>query len=644
MSKRIYIGDFETTVYKGQDHTEVWASALVELHTEEVMIFHSIHETYDFLTQLDEDILLYYHNLKFDGAFWIDYLIRILNYEQAYTQVNNNYKTTKWIKKDSEMNNNTFKYLISETGQVYSMTIKHNNHIIEIRDSYKLIPFSVKVIGKSFDTKHKKLDMEYVGYRYSGCEITDEEKKYIANDVLVVKEALEIMFDEGHNKLTIGACCMQEYKSLCFVPQYEDRQFRNVLPNLKEFVLDENIYGSKNADEYIRKSYKGGWCYINPKYQSKVLGNGYTLDVNSLYPSMMYKTSGNLYPTGLPIFWTGDMPIECYQDKYFFVRIKTKFRIKKNHLPFIQVKNSFLYARNSSLTTSNYIDKEGNEFEYFEKDGEIIPCFLTLTLTKTDYHLFLEHYDVEHLEILDGCYFPITQSTFLLFDKYIEKYKKIKMESTGGKRTLAKLYLNNLYGKLATSSNSSFKLAFHDEETDSIKFVTVPQDDKEVVYIPIGSAITSYAREFTIRTAQKNYKNFVYADTDSIHCIGNVEDVKGVTLDDNEFCCWKHESTWDLGYFTRQKTYIEHVVNHGEPYYDVKCAGMPERCKQLFVRSMTGDLARDDEDLSPEFREFLSVKRELKDFDIGLKIPGKLIPKRITGGIVLVDDYYTMRE
>ena len=30
------------------------------------------------------------------------------------------------------------------------------------------------------------------------CNIT--EKEYIANDVLVVKEALEIMFTEGHNK------------------------------------------------------------------------------------------------------------------------------------------------------------------------------------------------------------------------------------------------------------------------------------------------------------------------------------------------------------------------------------------------------------------------------------------------------------
>ncbi len=48
-SKRVFVGDFETTVFKGQTFTEVWASAVVELNTEDVQIFHSIHETFNFL-------------------------------------------------------------------------------------------------------------------------------------------------------------------------------------------------------------------------------------------------------------------------------------------------------------------------------------------------------------------------------------------------------------------------------------------------------------------------------------------------------------------------------------------------------------------------------------------------------------------
>ena len=61
--KRYLSCDFETTVYEGQDHTEVWASACVELGTEDVHIFHSIGEQFDFLASLHSNVIIYYHNL-----------------------------------------------------------------------------------------------------------------------------------------------------------------------------------------------------------------------------------------------------------------------------------------------------------------------------------------------------------------------------------------------------------------------------------------------------------------------------------------------------------------------------------------------------------------------------------------------------
>ena len=43
-SFRYFVGDFETTVYESQSETEVWASALVEFNSEDVIILHSIEE------------------------------------------------------------------------------------------------------------------------------------------------------------------------------------------------------------------------------------------------------------------------------------------------------------------------------------------------------------------------------------------------------------------------------------------------------------------------------------------------------------------------------------------------------------------------------------------------------------------------
>ena len=217
---------------------------------------------------------------------------------------------------------------------------------------------------------------------------------------------------------------------------------------------------------------------------------------------------------------------------------------------------------------------------------------------------------------------------------------------------MAKLFLNNLYGKMASNTDSSFKIAYiKDDKT--VGFRLVEEHDKKPGYIPVGSAITSYARNFTIRAAQKNYHGvdkpgFIYADTDSIHCDLKPEQIEGITVHDKNFCCWKLESCWDVAFFTRQKTYIEHVVMKDcepieTPYYNVKCAGMPEKCKNLFIKSMEGYTPNEDDKYTEEEIEFLSVKRELSDFSVGLRVPGKLRPTRIRGGVVLMETPYEMR-
>ena len=639
--------DFETTVYKGQVNTEVWASACVELFTEQVNIFHSITEQFEYFKSLNTNICAYYHNLKFDGAFWLSYLLVDLNFKQAYTPLNEQETEVEWLK-EKEMPNNSFKYSISDKGQWYTITIRVNNHFIEIRDSLKLLPFSVKRIGQSFGTKHKKLDMEYTGFRYAGCEITESEKEYIANDVLVVKEALEIMFTEGHDKLTIGSCCLEEYKKIIGEDEY-----KTFFPSLTDYELDEKVHKYNNADAWIRKSYKGGWCYLVKGKENKIKTNGITADVNSLYPSMMSSESGNKYPVGKPTFWKGNyIPEQALKsNRYYFVRIKTRFYLKPNYLPFIQIKGNYLYKGTEALESSDVYDKNTGQYydHYYDKSGNLHDTRVEITLTMTDFILMKEHYELVDFEILDGCYFF---TSIGIFDDYMEKYKKIKLESKGAKRELAKLFLNNLYGKMASSEDSSFKVAIV-KENKSLSFISVPANDKEAGFIAVGSAITSYARNFTIRAAQKNYygadkKGFIYADTDSIHCDLDAKDLKGITIHDKNFCCWKLESCWDVAIFTRQKTYIEHVTHEDlqeidEPYYNVKCAGMPQKCKDLFITSMLGYEPKEDDKYTEEEKKFLKTKRELEDFKIGLKIPGKLLPKRIRGGVLLVETTYEMR-
>lgn len=658
---RYFMCDFETTVYGGQTYTEVWAAACVELFArdEDVMIFGSLGELLDWMAAQKCNMVAYFHNLKFDGSFWLSYLLVDRGYKQAYEKVGKGEYDIAWLP-EKQMENKTFKYSISDLGQWYSIVIKVNNCIVEIRDSLKLLPFSVKRIGEAFKTRHRKLEMEYKGFRYAGCPISDAEKEYIKNDVLVVKEALEIMYIQGHDRLTIGSCCLAEFKSLIEKSKRSADEYDELFPNVYDVPLDKNVYGCETAGDYVRKSYKGGWCYLVKGKEGKVYHGGTTADVNSLYPSMMSGESGNRYPIGLPHFWRGGtVPEEALgDDRYYFVRVKTRFYLKPGKLPFIQIKSSFLYKGTEALESSDVYDKTTGRYysSYLDADGKRHGTRVEMVLTMTDYKLVKEHYDLVDFEMLDGCWFYAKVG---IFDDYINKYKQKKLESEGAIRELAKLFLNNLYGKLASNRDSSFKFAYMKDDK-SLGFVPVAEQGKKPGYIPAGTAVTSYARNFTIRAAQANFygpdkPGFVYADTDSIHCDLPPDEIKGIRVHDKDFCAWKLESCWDEGYFVRQKTYIEHVVKENgsevEPYYNIKCAGMPQRCKDLFKLSMDGTAdigGHDGKTWTEEETEFLfndghPIKRGLNDFRVGLKVPGKLLPKRIRGGIVLVESTYELR-
>lgn len=641
-----YACDFETTVYDGQEYTEVWSAAVTKLYTDEVNVFHSIDGMFKYFYSQGCNIVAYFHNLKFDGTFIISYLLE-KGFKQAYMTlpVKDEEKTRmKWTK---NMYNNEFQYMISTKGIWYTIKVKKYNKIIEFRDSLKLFPFTLAEVGKAFNTKHRKSTMEYKGLRYAGCDITSDEMEYIKNDVLVLKEALEYMFDAGHKKLTIGSNCLEEFKTIIGGNLFYESRY----PNLYSYPLDEEEHGYDNSGDWILKSYRGGWCYLVEEKADKIFCDGTTADVNSLYPSMMHSESGNIFPYGHPTFWTGDyIPEECHKENiYYFVRVRTRFYLKEGYLPFIQIKGSWMYSPTKCLRTSDiYSHKNGRYYKFYEdENGVTHPTSVVLTMTMTDWELFKEHYELVDTEILDGCYFNASVGQF---DEYIDKYREIKIKSTGAMRTLAKLFLNNLYGKFASTPDSSFKVCFQKPD-GSITFVDQKEADKKPGYIAIGSAITSYARNFTIRAAQLNYhgansRGFIYADTDSIHCDLQPDEIKGITVHPANFCCWKLEKSWDTAIFARQKTYIEHIVAEDlepveKPYYNITCAGMPDKCKSLLNESLTevdSTKVHTEEEL-----EFVSKHRTLSDFKEGLVVPGKLMPKRIRGGTILVETTYEMR-
>lgn len=605
-----YACDFETVNYVGCTETEVWSAAYAELYSDnEPTVLTNLDDFMNvFLSQIRQNCTLYFHNLKFDGSFILDWLLRN---DFKYNHV-----------KTKEMHNRQFDVLLSNRGKWYNMKIKYKNHIIELRDSVKLLPLPLRDLGKAFKTKHQKLDMDYTLHRHADEYITAQEMEYIKNDIYVLKECLEFTFSEGHTKLTIGSCCISEFKS-----SYTKKEWEYIFPDLYACELGdeyfpENWRGFKTMGEYCRQGYKGAFTYLNQRYAGKVVSNGATYDANSLYPSVMHSMSGNRYPVGKPTFFNGGDEFDKIKDneKYlYFVRVRCRFNLKDGFLPTIQIKGNPIYNGREYLSTSDPKGKDGNYSKYYvDENGVPKVAYVDLTLTKPDYILLKEHYELIYFKVLDGCYFV---TDIGIFDSYINKYMKIKETTTGAKRYLAKLYLNNLYGRFAQYIDSSYQIPKMVDEV--VAFDEVEEYEKDAGYIPIGAYVTAYARYDTITKAQQNYKNFIYSDTDSIHMFD--EPPIGIPVHETKLCHWKKESTWEKGKFIRPKTYIERERStDGIPWHShltIRCAGMPDYCKNIFEKTMS-----------------------FKDFDYGLKIWGKLMPKRVKGGIILVECEYTMRK
>lgn len=552
LMQRAYSADFETTT--SPDDCRVWAVGVCEVGEEPSEVEHGTSvEWFVGWCERHAQVTVYFHNLAFDGAFIMDWLER---------------NGWLWVDDRKHVSDRTYTTVISDANQVYCIDLFFTRAFhVRILDSLKVVPLSVEQMAKAFDLPIRKGHIDYDAPRPVGHVLTEDEIAYLDNDVQIVAMALHRLLSKGLNKMTAGSNALSDYRQM----MGGRRGFRRMF----SFLTPEQ-------DAFIRRAYRGGFTWVNPKYQNRRVGEGIVFDVNSLYPSVMRGVSGERLPYGEPLWFDG-APKQVPAFDLWVAEVTCCFRLRDGHIPCIQLKGNYRF----------------NQTEYLSRsDGEV-----TFVTTSVDWELIQQQYHLYDVRWHGGYMF---RSANYLFREYIDKWVEVKNQATidgnNGLRQIAKLMLNSLYGKFATRTTVYSRRPML--VNDVLRYVDLPPQERDPVYLPVGVFVTAWARYKTITTAQSVYDRFCYADTDSIHLVGT-EVPDCIDVDDVRLGAWKHESTFTDAKFLRAKCYAEEIGDG----LTVHVSGMPSNVRGQVT---------------------------LDNFELGATYHGKLYTTRVHGGIVLV--------
>ena len=490
-----WCADFETTSEQNlikDGHVRVWLWSLVGVEKGEKYHGFTI-ESFLHKVKSLHCKRVFFHNLKFDGRFIIDYFNR-----------------------SGKIYGVDYSCIIDGLGSWYEISWQsHTRHKVKFWDSLKKFPgTSVAQLGKFIGLP--KLDKPYFDRYYpEDYKPSQEEIDYCIRDSEVVAKAIMYDMEQGYTSMTLASDCFKWARDTC-LGGYQ--LYRDYMPRLEQDV-----------DEFCRESYRGGISYLKPEYEDIEIHDIKVFDVNSLYPWVMHDCP---LPVGYGI-WSEDLPT----NGLYIVHIKAEFAIKQNKFPFLQIKGNPKYNSNQFISYSNGIED--------------------LWLTSVDYKNFKNNYKILDSEFVECITFDSRKGLLAPHvDYWMEKKKYYQEKGMPFMRYIAKTFMNGFYGKTALRPQRLNVVPELDPETNQMSYANKVISETEPIYIPYGTFVTAWARDKLINSALKIWDDFVYCDTDSIHCFAR--DSYPLDIHPTDLGKWKDETEdkpYEYARYIKQKTY-----------------------------------------------------------------------------------------
>ena len=398
---------------------------------------------------------------------------------------------------------------------VFTLTIKGKRFYL--RDSFLHLSRSLKKLCVAFEVDSPKKEFNIKDWIKNRCPINEELRDYLYRDCVSLYQVLQKYFSIVEApKITIASTSF----NICCKTTYKGVELEKLLKN----------FLTKDEEQFIRDSYRGGRTEVFKRYTNDSL---FHYDVNSLYPFVMKNRD---YPYG--------------KHKKIIGNDKCKQAIDSGYLGVIKC----------------HINAPNIQYPYLcvHHDGKLLfPVGnWVANITSIEYAKAIElGYKID---IIEGIFYTKKGK---LFSNFVDKFYKIKCDSTGAKRETAKLILNSAYGKYGQRREFNEYITFDeiidneydisDYEKVNDKFYrskTIKYTNRKINPV-IATFVTAYARDYLYEGMELIFNNggtVYYVDTDSI--FSDIELPKSF-IDDKKLGYWALEDIADRCMFVAPKQY-----------------------------------------------------------------------------------------
>lgn len=521
-----------------------------------------------------------FNDYVFYGRKWKEF-IYLINKIEKVNHFRDNVKMVVWVANLSFEFQFMRKWLnitrIFAKEERQPLLAEHNGWL-QFRECLSISGGNLEQLAKDY-CKTKKLvgDLDYSIQRNSCTVLTEKEKAYCKNDVVILKEFSEYMFEKyilPTKKIPMtktGILREQVKTNIQNMGKVNDAMIQ-LFPNEKEYRICMNWL------------FRGGYVHSNVLHTGMILENVWSYDITSSYPAVM------LHNDNFPVSNFAKAKIDNENDLKDLCSKYAVYFIAEFH----SIKNKTLHSIESRNKIIDY-----SKDAVFDNGRLVKASYIKVMLTDIDYAIYKMFYAWETIEVTFCKYAKRGKLPNYLLLTLTEEYsKKATLKKQGNQDTtdymISKQKVNSFFGMCVTRFHFEDITYTENEWGTDNNFDYMKEVGKQFLSPFWGIWITANARYNLLTNVNKIGEDVVYCDTDSIKFLNHEKHLhifndwnKNMEEINRKMCEERHldfEIFKDLGCFDLDGKYKQMKTLGSKRYlvkengkYKATIAGLPKK-------------------------------------------------------------------